>query len=112
QRTTGSSIPMGYFYLPGQNLPGFESAKDPLEYDLIMVDIIRTHASDGGGFGSIGINHPEDIGVPSGAHHLNADGSVRWIDASEFMDEGGYQLGSVRAYFKNPYQPDTGPPSR
>jgi len=102
-RTTASSVVIGYAYFPGQrSMPGFESTVDPLPYDLIMVDIVRKW----GGKWENGINHANGPGAPAGANHLRVDGSVEWIPADEFMDEGPYAVGGVQWYFKNPYQPE------
>lgn len=95
----GGSIVFGYAYWPGQttsSLP-FSALNDPLEYDLLMVDLVSDHPSRG-----LNASHGDGSGSVAGANHLRSDGSVEWVPAAEF-DPGGYSVGSNTWYFKNPF---------
>ncbi len=94
QRTQSvGEVAIGYLYIPG--LSGtFNRTIEPLGYKILMVDLARRYA----GSWERGVNHGSL--APDGANHLLTDGSVRWLPASDFINDPPFNVIGTDHYFK------------
>jgi prepilin-type N-terminal cleavage/methylation domain-containing protein len=106
QRTADTtSIPIGYLYFPGTTVnvatsqgPStsiYNRLAEPLGYRLMAADLNRQFNNSWAG----GVNHATGES-PVGGNHLYVDGSVKWVDASEFIASPGLSVSGTRYYFK------------
>lgn len=105
RKDTGTSIPIGYLYLPGTTVNVatsqgsqtsiYKRLSDPLGYNLIAADVNRKFNGSWAG----GVNHSTDNNL-SGGNHLYADGSVKWIEGSVFGASPALTSDGSQYFFK------------
>jgi hypothetical protein len=106
QRTsTGTSIPIGYLYLPGTSVNVatskgsqtsiYKRLAEPLGYKLVAADVNRQYNGSWAG----GVNHSSDENLVGG-NHLYVDGSVKWIEGTAFGTTPALSSDGSQYYFK------------
>lgn len=107
EKVGGNGIPIGYIYLPGTTYAAtdqygrsiaskyLETRLPKLNYRLIATDLNRIFNGSFTG----GVNH-SDNDKPVGGNHLYVDGSVKWVEASEFVKQAAITGGGGQYFFK------------